>query len=332
MLLLALAVVGAAQVPPPHGAPPPDDGPRAPLGVAGGRPSPADRRPPPPRDAARPERPPREPLRQLVLASPVVLLADVERSSQQAFDDGAADLVLRPSRVLRGQVPTVLLNARTSQRSTRPAAGESGVFFLSPAEQERSDAPLVLDAWVPASGRTLAVFEHSLVELLDILDERAASRREARTTEWLVQLVEEPDTRWDGLLDLSSASDPRAAGRRAGRPQFDAGQRARLLAVLLAERDLTSTGTTLAALLPQGGDPHVERWLWDRLNESRELPMPVTGEAMHLLARRLDDRTAERLADDLPAGGPQEQRKDVVARFLERLEPRVFPDEPRRDG
>lgn len=165
--------------------------------------------------------PPPQPLRFLYMQSEQVVVARVGKSEVVRIEnEGEEDsqmtylkTALHVSSTLKGESQPVLYLSHWSYKYyqdpfSNDAEGKTFLLFLKPNESEEEAGTYTIDDMSygakQLSDADLKVYVRRIEELAGIL--KAEKPGDKEIVEWLVRLVEEPATRWEGAYELVTSS------------------------------------------------------------------------------------------------------------------------------
>ncbi|MBV6645542.1 MAG: hypothetical protein KI790_08845 [Cyclobacteriaceae bacterium] len=154
-----------------------------------------------------------QPLRKLVIESEYILHADVidvKKVNPRVRRHGAKAILLIKE-VLQGSMieDTVEVFFRPSMICPGPASYEKGttvLAFLDQLEQGYFTHALSYGSKT-LDESAFNLYKKRIIEMQDIADIKDEEEKSAKTIDWLISCAMRPETRWEGVFDLSPQSD-----------------------------------------------------------------------------------------------------------------------------
>jgi hypothetical protein len=243
------------------------------------------------------------PLRLLCERSDLIVIARVAGERPVTNEDGwnstLADLSVLET--LKGPPAEATLSIPYSAGMICPAppsypVGKTLIVFLSRSDEDGTLHTLSLSYGTKQlPDETRVVFAQRIREWVEISREPDSNRRLERTTEWLVQMAEDPVTRWEAVYDFEDHMRPPEAffGRREPSVDYwsriDASQRARLFDLVLEPGPATYAWWQLVDLFEETSDERLLPAVVARLRAVTGKTPYFAWSAMRLVAERLGD-------------------------------------------
>ncbi|MHC4845336.1 MAG: hypothetical protein ACYTCU_04150 [Planctomycetota bacterium] len=243
------------------------------------------------------------PLRLLCERSESIVIARVD-AERPAADDGGwgeslADLSVLET--LKGPGAPAAMSVPYAAGLICPAppdypVGKTLLVFLARGEEGGELRTLSLSYGTKQlSDEHRAVYAQRIREWVAISRELDSDRRLARTVEWLVQMAEDPITRWEAVYDFQDGARPDGAFLRPRDlrvdywAKTDASQRARLFDLALEPGVADYAWWKLVGLFEDVDDERLTPAILARLRAVRGKPPYVAWRAMRLVTERLGD-------------------------------------------
>lgn len=277
------------------------------------------------------------PLRELCERSDLIVVARVDGLAPLATDDwNSKEASLTVLETLKGAAPSGVVRVPFPADMICPAppvyrVGDTTLVFLA----REKDAPAFFTVALDYGTKVLepearAVYVRRVREWVEIDRDEDAERRKAHLAEWLVQLVEHPATRWEGVFDFARGIEAAREAAAVAMPpvtslfaRLDDAQRARLVTAFASLSAMDWEWLQLLELLETVEDERLVPAVAARL--AAHLDKPPSGficiGAMKFIARRLDDAsllTEHPVIDERTSG-------TYIAEFLRRLALRGVP-------